>query len=149
MDITQKIKDFFESYQNRFNKALKGTDDIEGTIDTFSECFVGANPSGVFCGSNNAEFRESIAKGNQFYRDIHTLSMSIDYIETTRLNSAHFMAKVFWKSAYHKDGETIHIDFDVIYLLQHRNETLKIFAYITEDEQKALQEYGIQPKTSQ
>lgn len=148
MDATQKIKHFFEAYQDRFNSALQGHDDIDGTSDAFAECFINASPSGIYCGSNNAEFRKAIPKGNQFYRDIGALSMHIRRIETKQLNSVHYMAKVFWKSTYNKAGEHRRIDFDVVYLLQYRNEVFKIFAYITEDERKALQEHGLLPGTT-
>jgi len=37
----------------------------------------------------------------------------------------------------------VNIDFDVIYLLQYRDQHLKIFAYITGDEQAELQKNGL------
>ena len=143
MDATQEIDSFFESYQNNFNKALIGHDDLEGTMSTFAEYFVGASPAGVLGAANNDEFRDAISKGNKFYRDIGTVSMKIDHIETAQLDSIHFMAKVFWRSAYNKNGELKSIDFFVIYLLQQRNDGFKIFTYITGDEQKILREQGI------
>jgi hypothetical protein len=148
MDTIQKVRDFFTSYEDRFNTALRGQDEVDNTAAAFAECFVGASPAGVICGSNDAQFREMIPRGNQFYRDIGTLSMNIGSIKIEQLNSVHFMAKVFWKSVYDKDGQNDHIDFEVVYLLQQRDEVFKIFAYITEDEQKALREHGLIPATA-
>ncbi len=69
--------------------------------------------------------------------------MNIVRVDITQLNSVHFMAKVFWRSAYDKDGAYKSIDFEVVYFLQQRNDVFKIFSYITEDEQKTLQEHGL------
>jgi hypothetical protein len=145
MDTTEKITAFFKAYENRFNNALKGEDNIEETAAAFADCFIGANPTGVFCGSNNNEFKIMIPKGNQFYRDIGTVSMTVDGIAITELDDMHVMAKVSWKSLYIKNSEQIIIPFYVIYLLQQQNGTFKIFAYITGDEQRVLKEYGLLP----
>jgi hypothetical protein len=42
-----------------------------------------------------------------------------------------------------KDKREGAIDFEVIYLLQLRDERIKIFAYITGDEQKAFKDAGL------
>ena len=82
--------------------------------------------------------------GNQYYRDIGTTSMRVANITITPLNDTHVAAKVSWHSEYRrKDGNEVAIDFDVIYLLQYRNDTYTIFAYITGDEQAELRKHGL------
>jgi hypothetical protein len=61
------------------------------------------------------------------------------------------MVKVRWHAEYAKrdsSGKPITTDFDVIYFLQVLNDTPKIFAYITGDEQQAYQDLGIAPAES-
>lgn len=138
------IREFFNQYEQRFNDALAGKEDIDATTNSFAECFIEANPNGVMCGANNDEFRKNIPKGNAFYKNIGTKLMKIENIDITRLNDAHYMAKVYWHSEYErKDNTEVSIDFDVIYLLQYREQHLKIFAYITGDEQAELQKNGL------
>lgn len=138
------IKEFFSRYEHRFNEALAGREDIDGMVSCFAECFIEANPKGVMCGANNDEFRKNIPKGNAFYKNIGTRLMKITNIDITTLNDAHYIAKVYWHSEYErKDNKEVSIDFDVIYLLQYRDQRLKIFAYITGDEQAELQKHGL------
>ena len=144
MAMEARIREFFKEYEARFNRALKGEEDAEGTANTFTDCFIGASPQGVMCGANNEEFRQNIPRGNAWYRSIGTKLMNITSIETTTIDDMHFMVRAAWHSEYvTKKEEEIKIDFEVVYLLQFRNEQLKIFAYITGDEQAALRQHGV------
>jgi hypothetical protein len=143
------IKEFFTAYENRFNNALgeNPKDDIEGTMAAFAECFVESSPLGVHCGQNNDEFRAVIPQGNARYRSIGTKSMKIDGLDITSLDDFHAMTKVHWNSRYvRKDGKEVTIKFDVIYLLNFKDDKPRIFAYITGDEAKTLKENGIMPE---
>ncbi len=150
-DVKQKVKQFFQAYEARFMRALQGdnkvegaVDDIEGTVNAFAEHFIEASPAGVVAGNNDDTFRKMIPRGNDFYRSIGTQLMKIRDIDITELNEHHVMATIEWDSRYRRnDGKDIAISFEVIYLLQHRDDELKIFAYITGDEQQALQEAGL------
>jgi len=147
MNIEKKIDAFFDAYAKRFNDALGGKEpNITETVNAFAEHFIEASPLGVICGENDKTFREAIPKGNEFYKSIGTESMNIESKEITTLDDFHFMVKVRWNSIYNKkDGARITIDFDVFYFLQHRDDQLKVFAYITGDEQKLLKERGLIP----
>lgn len=150
-DLKQKVRQFFQAYEARFMRALQGdnkvegvVDDIEGTVNAFAEHFIEASPVGVVAGKNDDTFRKMIPRGNEFYRSIGTQLMEIRNIGITELNEHHVMATVEWDSRYKRnDGRDIAISFEVIYLLQHIGEQLKIFAYITGDEQQALREAGL------
>lgn len=146
MHLTKdKIDTFFDTYARRFNDALTGeTYDVEGTASAFAECFVEASPLGVNCGKNDEEFRESIPKGFAYYKSIGTRGMNIVSKEVIPIDDYHAMVKVHWMATYlKKNREEVNIGFDVFYLLQGLGEQIRIFAYITGDEQKVMQEYGL------
>jgi hypothetical protein len=142
--VDQKLKEFFREYEARFNKAMAGAIDTEATANAFASCFIGANPLGVNCGKNDDQFRLMIPQGYEFYRNIGTKSMKIISLEITSLDNYHSMAKVHWQAIYNKkDKSKESIEFDVIYFVQTINDQLKIFAYITGDEQGVLRERGL------
>jgi hypothetical protein len=143
MSTISKINGFFEAYENRFNDSLTtGKVDVKATARSFAKCFIEASPLGVNCGKNNFIFRWMIPRGYAFYRKIGTKSMKILSKEITRIDAFHSMVKVRWSSHYKRqsDGSPITLDFDVTYFLQHINDDIKIFAYVTGDEQKILRE---------
>jgi hypothetical protein len=143
--LKNKIETFFNHYEDRMNKALRGeTPDIDDVTQSFADCFIEASPLGVICGKNDAEFKKQIPKGYEMYKSIGIGSMNILSTEIILLNQLHIMANVNWRSNYvKKDNSKGAIEFNVIYLLQEKDGKHKIFAYITEDEQKALKEHGL------
>lgn len=149
MEIEEvEVENFFSRYESKFNEALAGGEpDIESATNSFSEQFIEANPKGVVTGENNKKFRKMIKKGWKFYRKIGIRAMNILSKEITILNELHAMAKIHWNSSFVRpDKSEGEVDFDVFYLLQKREEDLKIFAFITGDEQKVLQEQGLIPQ---
>ncbi len=146
----QKLHQFFTAYEAHFNHALQGIaeEDVEGTLAAFADYFIQASPMGVNCGKNDDQFRAAIPQGYAFYRRIGATAMRVKALEITALDDFHAMAKVHWDARYQKkDGQPRQIEFDVIYLLQLIDETPKIFAYITGDEQKILQAQGLVPQS--
>ena len=145
--IRQDLEAFFDQYEARFNDALKGSPvDIEGTTAAFADTFLEASPKGIVCGHNDDNFRDAIPKGYDFYRSIGTRRMHIVWRNITPLDDYHALVKIHWQALYGKsDGDEEKIDFDVIYFVQMLEATPKIFAYITGDEQKVLQDHGLIP----
>lgn len=142
----QRLEDFFREYEARFNRAMAGSIETEATANAFASCFIGANPFGVNCGKNDDQFRTVIPKGYEFYRNIGTKSMKIVLLKITQLDDYHSMVKVNWQAIYSKKGGSEEsIDFYVIYFVQAIKDQLKIFAYITGDEQGVLRERGLIP----
>ena len=142
------MEDFFAVYAREFNNALADPPeiDVEATAGAFADCFVGANPHGVFCGKNDEQFRAQIPLGFASYRSIGTKSMNVASLEVTDLDDYHLMVKVHWVSMYTKlDGSDERIDFDNIYFVQIIEEKPRIFGYVTGDEQKLLRERGLIP----
>lgn len=143
----EKLEAFFEAYAKRFNEALQGKDvDVDAAVDAFAESFIEASPKGVISGKNDAEFKKAIPKGYDFYKSIGTKSMEIIDKGITLLDEFHAMVKIGWKANYEKkDSKTLAIEFDVFYIVQELNNTIKIFAYITGDEEKVLKDNGLTP----
>lgn len=142
-DVNDQIEQFFEAYEKRFAEGLAGNQVAEETATAFADFFVEASPNGVIGGKNDQEFRDRVPEGYNFYRTIGITQMQIRQLDITELNELHHMVEVYWESFYEKDGKADSIEFSVIYLLQHRNGTLKVFAYITGDEQAVLKERGL------
>ena len=76
-EITGKIRDFFNRYESRINRALEETLDSDATetAEAFSDFFIAANPNGVACGKNDEKFQLKILHGYEFYRSIGTESI--------------------------------------------------------------------------
>ena len=142
-DINDQIEQFFEEYEKRFAEGLAGNAVAEETARAFADFFVEASPNGIIGGKNDQEFRDRVPQGYDFYRSIGITKMEIRQLDITELNEQHYMVEVYWESFYDKDGEPGSIEFSVIYFLQHLNGSLKVFAYITGDEQAVLKEKGL------
>jgi len=121
-----------------------GVADAEKVAACFANCFIEATPAGVICGKNDEQFRQAIPQGYDFYKSAGITAMDITGKEITQLDEHHAMARIHWRSLFtRKNGITGGIDFDVIYFLQDLGNGLKIFAYITGDEKKALRDSGL------
>jgi hypothetical protein len=147
-DNQQKIERFFDDYAARMNGALGESPSVnlEEVAGQFADYFVEASPVGVTGGANGAEFRAMIPRGYEFYRKIGTQSMNITGRQITVLDDFHWMVKVHWKAEYLTRAEKRDtIEFDVIYFVQilKNDDTPKIFAYITGDEQRIMREHGL------
>lgn len=149
MDTRKEINRFFDAYATRFNQALAGESiDMDATVGAFADCFVEASPLGIVLGKNDDSFRKAIPKGYDFYKKIGTKTLKILAKDIQPLNDFHSLVRIHWNALYELgDGNRKEIAFDVIYLLQHIGNSPKIFAYITGDEQKALQDNGLIPKS--
>lgn len=143
--MAEQIDIFFDEYQQRFNDFIHKKDsNTAKTAEAFTENFIAASPSGIFCGKKGPEFNTMIEQGYNFYRSIGMTSMEIISKDIELLDDIHAITKVRWKSEYIKqNGEIIVIVFDVIYLLQVIRGICRIFCYITGDERETLKEFGI------
>ncbi|WP_118976361.1 hypothetical protein [Taibaiella koreensis] len=141
------IHQFFDDYTRRFNDALNTeTPDIEGMAACFASCFVEAGLAGIHCSRNNTQLRDMLPKGFAFYRSIGAVSMKIGSRVITPLDKCHAMVRIHWQSLYRKqEGNRLEIGFDAHYFVQVIDGTVKIFACVTGDEQKQLQEKGLTP----
>lgn len=137
----EKLEAFFDVYAQKFNESLQGNTDVDSMVNSFAESFIEASPKGIMSGKNDAEFKKGVVKGYEYYKNIGTKSMDIMDKGITLLDEFHAMVKIGWKGSYEKkDGKTLMIEFDVFYMVQELNGSIKIFAYVTGDEQKALKD---------
>ncbi|RYE46415.1 MAG: hypothetical protein EOP24_16085 [Hyphomicrobiales bacterium] len=141
------LKLFFEAYAKRSNDALQNPpiDDVDGTIASFAPYLVESSPQGVMGGANNAEFRKMIGQGFAKYREVGGTAMRVTGVKVTELDDVNAMATVDWEFDYkrRKDGKAGTVGFTNRYFLNLAGDTPKIFAYITPDEQQAMQEHGL------
>ncbi len=142
-NINQQIRQFFSEYEEAFALGLDGNPDIMATCGAFAHCFVEASQLGVQGYTNDNIFRDNIAKGFEFYRSIGTQTMVIDSIDITPIDPYHYQVKAHWKAHYSQVKLELDLEFDVIYMLQHLNNELEIFAYINGDEQMLLRKHGL------
>jgi hypothetical protein len=146
------IKVFLWKYAEKISKALGDPPevDVEGMANAFTDCYIESSPAGVVCINIDDKFRAKLSERMTFYRSIGTKSMKIVSVDVTEINDLNALAKVHWDSRYmKKDGTEVAIEFDIFYLIQVKDKTPKIFAYISGDEQKALQEKGLLSKDLQ
>ena len=145
--MKKTIETFFRRYEATFNESLAGAPKADATAEAFADDFLAVSPQGVAPGKNDERFREVIAQGYGYYRAIGTESMRIVTLKTTSLDEYHALVRVSWLSRYKRpDSGEVEIPFDNVYLVRTVDGATKIFAYITGDEQKALQENGVLPQ---
>lgn len=142
--LEEKINSFFSDYESLFNSALNGEANVAGIQSAFASHYIEASPSGINPGANDFLFRLSIPKGYRYYRKLGMRSIKANSRDILSLDSYHYLVKVSWSAWYvMKDESSQTVDFTVVYILQHLNNELKIFSYITGDEQRLLREKGI------
>lgn len=142
-----EIENFFDRYEALINDALSGSEpEIDEAVNSFASEFLEASPTGIITEKNDKDFREVISKGWNFYKEIGVRSMDILSIQVTILDNLHAIVKVHWNCTFIRKNNTEgDISFDIFYLLQKNGDDLKIFAYITGDEQQALKDAGLIP----
>lgn len=138
------VRDFFNAYAQHMNNSLSNEMELDPMTMAFSAYFVGASPAGVLGGSNDDKFKHVLAEGIQFYKRIGVRNMNIVSCDVIVLDEYHAMASIAWQCVYEKpSANSGEIRFTVRYLVQQLDKAVKIFAYITGDEQKALREKGL------
>jgi hypothetical protein len=147
MDREKMIGDFFQLYEETFNKAIASPEaELETALHGFTSCFIVASPKGVTCSENDEQFHHKLKQGLEFYRRIGVLSMHIHHLEVESMGEWNALAKVDWNYTAVKEGnEGVSINYRVYYLLQTINNSVEVFGYVTGDEQRALKEQGIEP----
>jgi hypothetical protein len=145
-----EIENFFNRYEARINDALSGAEpDIDETVNSFASEFIEASPAGVISAKNDKKFRKAISHGWNFYKEVGIRTMDILSLQITILDNLHAIVKVHWSSSFVRKNKTNgDIAFDVFYLLQKTGDDLRIFAYITGDEQQALKDEGLVPSST-
>lgn len=85
-----------------------------------------------------------MAQGYERYRAMGTKAMRLREVRLDPIDGLHGVAHVAWTATYARgDGPDVAIDFDVHYLLQERDGELKVFGWVSGDEEASLRKHGI------
>jgi hypothetical protein len=142
--MEKTIKDLFERYREIFRKALGNDVDLDEVAASYAAAFVAASPAGVRAGQNDAQLKQVMQQGFDYYRRIGTKDMRLRNVRVTPIDAQHCVAHVAWTAVYDRgEDPDISIDFDVHYLVQQLDSTPKIFGWISGDEQAVLKQHGI------
>ena len=140
----ESIKEFFSRYQLFFTKALAGNLDADELLALYTSDFIAASPSGVMTGKNDDTLSQNMINGYAYYRSIGTKSMQVRSIRLSPIDNQHAVAHVAWVAVYEKDMQPdISIDFEVHYFMQELDGRLKVFGWVSGNEQALLREHGI------
>lgn len=143
--MTQEaLERFFERYERFFMQSLNGELNGQEMSELYATEFIAASPLGVLTGKNDENFQNALSNGYEQYRKIGTKGMRIRSVRMQPIDEIHCVADVSWTASYEKpDNQQIDIDFDVYYLMQELNGTLRVFGWISGDEQEVLKQYGV------
>jgi hypothetical protein len=106
--------------------------------------FIAASPAGVMGGRNDDHFKQMMAQGYARYRAMGTKAMQLGEVCVSPIDEHHCLAHVAWTATYaRQDQADVAIDFEVHYFVQSLRGDLKIFGWVSGDEQELLRERGI------
>lgn len=138
------LEKFFQRYEQFFMQSLIGEIDGDEMSELYAPEFIAASPLGVLAGKNDAGFRQALSDGYEQYRKIGTKGMRVRGVEMSQIDDLHCVANVAWTASYEvANNQKVDIDFDVHYLMQELNGKLRIFGWISGNEQELLKQYGV------
>jgi len=144
MDKPDYLQHFTE-YAAAYERSLSGPVDTKAIRSFFAENFVAAGTNGqVTCGSNDEVFEATLEKGYSFYAAIGTRSMRVERVEAEQIYEDHDKVRVFYRATYErKDRSLLQVAFDLLYLMQRREDGPKVFAFVAGDEMALYRQHGL------
>ena len=125
-------------------QSLNGELDDTVMSELYASEFIAASPLGVLTGKNDTNFQQALSEGYEQYRKIGTKEMRVRDVEMLPIDDLHCVADVAWTASYEvANGQQVNIDFNVHYLMQNLNGKLRVFGWISGNEQELLKEYGV------
>lgn len=145
MSDTPDYEAFFRRYADAYQRSLGDRVEADLIRSFFAESFLAASTlGGVNTGPNDETFARTLEQGYTFYKAIGTRRMAVERVEVEPIYENHDRVRVFYVAQYERsDGAWITIPFDVLYLLQRREDGPKIFAFIAGDEMALYREHGL------
>jgi hypothetical protein len=136
---------FFRNYVDVFNRSMKDGVDADAILASYAEYIVSAGVGGaVQGGANDGKYAEALRQGAGFYQAIGLQGMALLKVEVTAIDAEHDMVRPHFRADYRKkDGQTLSIDFDVVYMLQRREGGPKIFGFVAGDEMGMYRQHGL------
>lgn len=133
------LKQFFQRYEQFFMQSLNGELDDTVMSELYASEFIAASPLGVLTGKNDTNFQQALSEGYEQYRKIGTKEMRVRDVEMLPIDDLHCVADVAWTASYEvANGQQVNIDFNVHYLMQNLNGKLRVFGWISGNEQELL-----------
>lgn len=140
----ETLEKFFQRYECFFMKSLNGEPDAVEMSELYAPEFIAASPLGVLTGKNDDGFRQALSSGYEQYREIGTKGMYVRGVGMSQIDELHCVAHVAWTASYETpDERQIDIDFNVHYLMQELDGKLRIFGWVSGNEQELLKRYGV------
>ncbi|MGX5846780.1 nuclear transport factor 2 family protein [Mesorhizobium sp. PL10] len=138
------VQKFFKAYEKIYNDAIADKVDLNDVADKYSAGFVSVTPAAVMVGENGQQLKTIMKKGFEAYRAIGSKKMTCTDVSVTSIDQDHCVAKVSWSGDYErKDGKPVTIDFAISYLVEKRDGALKVFGWISGDEQAEFRKHGL------
>ncbi|UCI23597.1 nuclear transport factor 2 family protein [Mesorhizobium sp. B2-8-5] len=138
------VQKFFKTYEKVYNDAIAGNVDMDDFGAMYSTGFVSVTPVGVMVGENGKKFQDTMRKGFEAYRAMGSKTMTCKDVSVTAIDQDRCVAKVEWSGEYErKDKRLVTIDFEVDYLVERRQGSLKVFGWIAGDEQAEFNKHGL------
>ncbi|MET3595635.1 MULTISPECIES: nuclear transport factor 2 family protein [Mesorhizobium] len=135
---------FFKTYEKVYRDAIAGNVNLNDVAGNYSTGFVSVTPAGVMVGENGQQLKDIMKKGFEAYRAMGSKKMTCKEVSVTPIDQDHCVAKVQWSGEYErKDKSPVTIDFEVDYLLERRDGSLKVFGWIAGDEQAEFKKHGL------
>ena len=140
----EQVEKFFQKYEQFFMQSLSGNVIFDEITELYAPEFIAASPMGVMTGKNDIDFQKALSYGYEQYRKMGTIGMHICKIKVYPIDEYHSVAHVSWRASYQKsDKSRVDIDFEVHYLMQEIKGKLRVFGWISGNEQEVLRENGI------
>lgn len=142
--MEELVRGVIESYERAFGRCLTGEVGVDEVARLFTGAFFVAGRSGVTTGDRE-DFEEGMAENFAIYRQRRLIGKRMKEMRVTPIDQRHSVASVTWTFIYQRpDGEELHLDGDIHYLVQVRDGEAKIFGWIPSgDHSGPLREHWI------
>ncbi|TRD00415.1 nuclear transport factor 2 family protein [Mesorhizobium sp. WSM4303] len=138
------VQKFFKAYEKIYNDAIADKVDLNDVADMYSAGFVSVTPAAIMVGENGQPLKDMMKKGFEAYRAIGSKKMTCTDVSVTPIDQDHCVVKVDWSGDYQrKDGKPVTIDFAINYLVEKGDDELKVFGWISGDEQAEFRKHGL------
>lgn len=115
----------------------------EKLADFYDESFLAAGPKGGAAFKNDEAFLEWLRQVHEFNSKSGMTALEVDEVVETPLSDAYAIATVTWAATFRMTGD-VPIRFRISYILRQTDDTLKVSAYIShEDQEDAMKAHGL------
>ncbi len=138
MNRQERLSEFFR----RYSRSSLGPEP-ELLADLYDASFLAAGPRGGAAFNNDEAFLEWLRQVNEGNRKSGMTAVVVDEVVETPLSDAYTIATVTWAATFRKTGDEP-IRFRISYLLRQTDDTLKVAAFIShEDQEEVMKARGL------